>query len=227
MKKRKKCPHDNPPRVKNGSGYACVICKRERERNYYHTVYKSRKIALAVAYARAHPEKQKTPEALEYSRAWLRARRKEYPERYRRYEKTKRERHGDKLKQSLKEWRHKNRARVTAKERARRAGISDHLGITQAEWDAIIAIQHGRCDRCGLKKKLTMDHIDPVSKGGAHAPYNLQGLCGLCNSLKGNRIEPGTQICLILGRPGQPGDKPNQSKKPGGKRSRKAAGVAG
>lgn len=36
------------------------------------------------------------------------------------------------------------------------------------------------------RDSLTVDHITPRSKGGAHHWYNLAGCCDLCNSLKGS-----------------------------------------
>lgn len=47
-----------------------------------------------------------------------------------------------------------------------------------------------RCVRCGTHEDLTVDHIVPISKGGADDPddiSNLQTLCKSCNSSKGNR----------------------------------------
>lgn len=43
------------------------------------------------------------------------------------------------------------------------------------------------CVSCGEKeeKKLTIDHIKPVSKGGTDELQNLQILCRSCNSKKG------------------------------------------
>lgn len=41
------------------------------------------------------------------------------------------------------------------------------------------------CLHCGTHVSLTIDHIVPVSKGGAHDDDNLQTLCRSCNSRKG------------------------------------------
>lgn len=43
------------------------------------------------------------------------------------------------------------------------------------------------CIYCGDNKKLTIDHIRPVSKGGKDSFSNLQVLCRSCNSRKGNK----------------------------------------
>lgn len=38
-----------------------------------------------------------------------------------------------------------------------------------------------RCLACGSEKKLTLDHIVPISKGGTNDESNLQTLCEGCN----------------------------------------------
>jgi rubredoxin len=43
------------------------------------------------------------------------------------------------------------------------------------------------CKRCGVRRDLAVDHIVPESKGGELVPENLQTLCRVCNSIKGNR----------------------------------------
>jgi len=44
-----------------------------------------------------------------------------------------------------------------------------------------------KCAYCGLKKKLTIEHITPVSKKGEHSEENITMVCKSCNSSKGNK----------------------------------------
>ena len=44
------------------------------------------------------------------------------------------------------------------------------------------------CQACGTRRKLTVDHIIPESRGGPLALDNLQTLCGSCNSKKGDKL---------------------------------------
>jgi 5-methylcytosine-specific restriction endonuclease McrA len=45
-----------------------------------------------------------------------------------------------------------------------------------------------RCNYCGSKHKLELDHIIPLSRGGSHRLSNLQILCRSCNAKKGARL---------------------------------------
>jgi 5-methylcytosine-specific restriction endonuclease McrA len=61
---------------------------------------------------------------------------------------------------------------------------------TEAEWQEIVARADNRCLRCGASGTdvpLTKDHIVPLAKGGTNCASNLQPLCRVCNSWKGNR----------------------------------------
>jgi len=55
------------------------------------------------------------------------------------------------------------------------------------EWDALMKKYDYRCVCCGEKKKLTIDHVIPVSKGGGSEMSNVQPLCRECNRMKGVR----------------------------------------
>lgn len=49
----------------------------------------------------------------------------------------------------------------------------------------IITRDGGICGVCGTHEELTVDHIVPLSRGGANDDSNLQTLCRRCNSRKG------------------------------------------
>jgi 5-methylcytosine-specific restriction endonuclease McrA len=67
-------------------------------------------------------------------------------------------------------------------QRARKRRAKGQLSI--ADFRAIIVRQKGRCVECGKKTKLTLDHIVPLARGGAHDRLNIQGLCMACNQSK-------------------------------------------
>lgn len=52
-----------------------------------------------------------------------------------------------------------------------------------------LAVRYGyRCLRCGTTRRLGLDHIHPVSKGGKTEIDNLQLLCEPCNTEKGDQV---------------------------------------
>lgn len=46
-----------------------------------------------------------------------------------------------------------------------------------------------RCAYCGklIKDDLTLDHVEPASRGGNHKPQNIVPACLPCNGVKGDR----------------------------------------
>ena len=67
------------------------------------------------------------------------------------------------------------------KERLRLAG-GFH---TEHEWELLKIQYNNTCPACMDKsKKLTKDHIIPISKGGSNNIENIQPLCKRCNSKK-------------------------------------------
>jgi 5-methylcytosine-specific restriction endonuclease McrA len=70
---------------------------------------------------------------------------------------------------------------------ARRAAIGNDR-VSAKEWAAIKAAYGHRCAYCHEQfKRLTMDHIVPLSKGGRHIASNIAPACQPCNSSKHNK----------------------------------------
>jgi 5-methylcytosine-specific restriction endonuclease McrA len=87
-------------------------------------------------------------------------------------------------------------ARKRSKHR-RRALLKGNGGsYTQAEWQSVLKAWDYRCARCGKGGEMTVDHVHPVSLGGKNIASNLQPMCHLCNSLKGNVVTGATQTLL-------------------------------
>ncbi len=83
----------------------------------------------------------------------------------------------------------RDKALDAARQRARRASFT--------EWLAVKAKHGNKCAQCGARGCLTKDHIIPYAKGGTNFAYNLQPLCGSCNSAKNARLEAGAQHSLF------------------------------
>lgn len=75
----------------------------------------------------------------------------------------------------------------TAKRHRRRAAKKGNGGShTSLEWRLLVAHYGGKCLKCGRGDILiTVDHIRPISMGGANSIENIQPLCLSCNSGKG------------------------------------------
>lgn len=77
-----------------------------------------------------------------------------------------------------------------------RARTEEHVSapLTVAEWREMLIASDGRCSRCGLIvgiASLELDHVFPMSQGGAHAIDNVAPLCKPCNAAKSNRLPNG------------------------------------
>lgn len=59
---------------------------------------------------------------------------------------------------------------------------------SKVEWLLLCFYYGNRCANCHRRKKLTKDHIIPVSKGGTDHIKNIQPLCQSCNSSKSTKI---------------------------------------
>lgn len=100
-------------------------------------------------------------------------------------------RHPEQNRARVKAWRETNPERyrlahleIQNRRRARKRGAT----IEHVDLAVVIARDKGLCGICGKKVKATdisIDHILPLSQGGAHAMYNVQLAHRRCNTLKG------------------------------------------
>ncbi len=106
------------------------------------------------------------------------------------YNKEYNEANKEKIAAQKKEWRKNNPDKLKAYMQKRRALKAGNGGsFTAEEWEELCDKYENKCLCCGKKKKLTADHVVPLSKGGTSNIDNIQPLCGTCNSRKGNRNE--------------------------------------
>lgn len=84
---------------------------------------------------------------------------------------------------------------TTARARARRYHVQIEP-FSADDWKEMLEKFSHCCAYCGTSEKLEMDHIVPLSRGGAHAASNIVPSCKRCNSIKGTRTpaEAGMQI---------------------------------
>lgn len=76
-------------------------------------------------------------------------------------------------------------AKVNLKAHKRR-GATPHNGVTPEGWAACVEFHNGACAYClRSNQKLTLDHVIPLAKGGAHDVSNIVPACESCNKSKG------------------------------------------
>ena len=76
------------------------------------------------------------------------------------------------------------RATAVARRRAGQFSLLEHY--TSLEFELLCKSYDYRCLGCGSSpKRLTVDHVVPLSKGGNDTIDNIQPLCKPCNSSKG------------------------------------------
>ena len=94
----------------------------------------------------------------------------------------------DKHRASCTKWRKANLTKAAAAATRRRAlklGAPGN-GVTAEQWEKVLADSLGLCAYCNERRVLTMDHIEPLSKGGAHDASNIAAACNPCNVSKSN-----------------------------------------
>jgi 5-methylcytosine-specific restriction endonuclease McrA len=71
------------------------------------------------------------------------------------------------------------------------------VDLRPSEWEAIKAKQRYRCANCGVKAKLTREHVEPHVRGGPSMAHNIVGWCWPCNRTKKFTVKAGDPISLF------------------------------
>lgn len=112
-----------------------------------------------------------------------------HPEVARRWAAANPEKMRESQRRSQRRWYYANPETALAKSRNRFARQRKAPGVlTAASWARILTASKGRCFYCRKRRRLTMDHVIPLAKGGAHVPENVVAACGSCNSRKRDRL---------------------------------------
>lgn len=175
---------------------------REKWRNYERNASAERKDKHREAVARwdrENPEKrreivrkcrEKNPEPYRAAeKRWAEANKDKIAAKNRRYKTENAERLAPLARERTKQWIKDNPEGKRKHIQARRARKASAPGShTTEELLALLERQNWLC-QCGvsLREKRTLDHIEPLSKGGCNCIFNLQYLCKTCNSRKHNK----------------------------------------
>lgn len=195
---------------KDGRRGDCKSCRKKLERQWYES---NRQYAIQKAneWQSSNPERARerkrqwerdNPERvlanrqkhLEKNRDRTRKWKQENPERKRAYDRQWKEKNLDRHKEAKRRWieenieyaRYLGRTR-SAIRRARKLGNAEPITVSeQREWEDS---QPKVCAYCGIDcaRNYHVDHITPLSKGGAHQIANLAISCPPCNLSKGAR----------------------------------------
>lgn len=154
--------------------------EREREltkARYWADVESSRD--KQRAWHLANPEK-----SAEYSRAYRERNPERAAENTRRY----RDANGDRIKELAAAWRAANPDKVTAIDAARRARLIGAV-VGDADYEFVKAA-YSVCYLCDepLSGDIHVDHVVPLSRGGAHCTDNLMPTHAVCNRRKHDRL---------------------------------------
>lgn len=140
-------------------GRRCLECKKISDKKWYEA-NKDKCIAAVALWAKNNPDK-----ANANKRRWV-------------------ERHPDKKKQAAANWYYKNPEKIKAYGHNYRTKKSGRL--TPGLDKKLYKLQSGLCACCKkpLGNNYHMDHIMPISLGGANEDWNMQLLTQRCNQQK-------------------------------------------
>ncbi len=90
---------------------------------------------------------------------------------------------GNKRRQA--DWRKANAAHVKLACKLGQHTLRGVGRVTASEWIEALDVFDGRCAYCGVRDKMAVEHVIPISAGGANDISNVVPACGSCNFVKG------------------------------------------
>jgi 5-methylcytosine-specific restriction endonuclease McrA len=99
--------------------------------------------------------------------------------------------HKEQLAERARRHRHTHPERHRESQHRRRAALLKSPVIERVDLRVIAWRDRYRCYLCGralTRKQVTLDHVIPLSRGGAHTADNLKVACLSCNCRKGSRL---------------------------------------
>lgn len=161
--------------------------KRREQQRSWRAQNPEKKAAAARRYAEKHPEKIREVSRRRYARD---------PERERERVRCWRERNRERHRAAVRCWRERNRERVRASvQRQRAVRRKARIGeIPSNHMEQLLGFQGGCCAYCHEELiEHHVDHVIPLSRGGAHSWENLVLACPACNQWKYTKL-PGELV---------------------------------
>ncbi len=189
-------PSGNWPLSREKYGhYICRRCVNAQSKAYRKT-HKAQAAATMRRWRRAHKGYY-----ARYQKYWWKtnqtrkaAYNKAYQEKHRveiaAYRKCYRAANSDRMRTNKKRWQRANPDKVKAmnyRANLRRRARIAHVPFERVDREVIFQADAYHCVYCGSTEKLTIDHIVPLAKGGAHIEENLVIACRSCNGSKGTK----------------------------------------
>ncbi len=174
--------------------YGGEMYDRKKADELYRKLHRKKVNKRIKKWKTDHPEETKA-QAKKYRRTHRKEIRENNAEYRKRTEEERKEynaeyykKHPEEYKRRLNKWRKENPDKAAAQVHKRRALRTKAGGsYTKEEWEALKKKHKNKCLRCKKSKKLTPDHVVPISKDGSSNIENIQPLCQPCNSQKGSK----------------------------------------
>ena len=177
---------------KSGGEWVCKRCAQVSAVKWV-SLNRKRVAGTSRRWAKANPEKvkkslkewqkQNVDKSKQYAKQW----REENADKKAECARIWHAAHSEGANEKARLWREANpekQAAIYSRRRARKRNATIPGRPVTAAIEAERKALFDGCCFCGAKKKLTLEHMVPLSKGGLHAEENLLGSCAKCNCSK-------------------------------------------